>query len=93
MKINKRILDICSENLMIEFSDEEKKFLYDELLDVIDYFEEIKLIDVNNVEPTNYSISTENLLRDDNEYDNNAVEYIKKSIKNYKNGYVKVQNE
>ncbi len=92
MKINKKILEFCSKNLLIDFTEEEKKFLYEELEGIVDSLEKVKNMDLENINPTDYPITTKNNLKEDDDIDNNAVEYVKK-IKNYKSGYVKVNND
>lgn len=92
MKINKKMLDFCSENLLLDFTEEEINFLFNELNDVIESLERIKEMNLSNVDSTDYPIKNKNALRDDNDFNNNAVEYVK-TIKNYKDGYVKVEND
>lgn len=89
MKINKDILMICSKNLLIDFTEEEQKFLEKELEEVMDNFELLKNFDLTNVEPTNYSISFTNNLRDDEEEPYEDDSYIK-TRKNFTNGLLKV---
>ncbi len=89
MKINKEILEICSKNLLIDFNEEEKEILYNELLKIVENMENIKSIDLTNVEPTDYLITKNNSFRkdDDNSYENN--EHLK-SLKDFKNNLLKV---
>lgn len=92
MEINKKILEFCSKNLLIDFTDEEKEFLYNELKDVVDLLDNVKNMTLDNIEPTNYPIRSSHKLRDDNEILNNANEYVKE-IKNFQNELVKVNND
>ncbi len=89
MKINKTILKVCSKNLLINFTEEEEKFLEKELEEVMNNFELLKNINLNNVEPTNYSIEFTNELRDDDAQPYEDEEYIK-TRKNFDNGLIKV---
>ncbi len=89
MKINKDILKVCSKNLLIDFSEQEQAYLESELEEVIKNFELLKDINLEGVEPTNYSIEYSNQLRDDEQEPYEDDEYIK-TRKNFKEGLIKV---
>ncbi len=89
MKINKDILKVCSKNLLIDFTEQEQEYLENELEEVIKNFELLKDINLEGVEPTNYSIEYSNQLRDDDASVYEDEEYIK-TRKNFKEGLIKV---
>ncbi len=89
MKINKAILNVCSKNLLIDFTEQEQLYLEKELEEVIKNFELLKDINLEGVEPTNYSIEYSNQLRDDDASSHEENQYIK-TRKNFKEGLIKV---
>ncbi len=90
MKINKDILKVCSKNLLIDFSEQEQAFLESELEEVIKNFELLKDINLEGVEPTNYSIEFSNQLREDDDQNSYEDEEYIKTRKNFKEGLIKV---
>lgn len=49
----------------IQFSEKELKGLQKELSSILDYFNKLKEVDVENVEPTSHSIVLKNVMRED----------------------------
>lgn len=68
-----------------------EKFSHD-LSSILDFIEQLKEVDIKNVEPTAHITGLKDRLRDDNQHDFSNKEDIKKLFPEEKNGYDKVKS-
>ncbi|MCM8801454.1 MAG: Asp-tRNA(Asn)/Glu-tRNA(Gln) amidotransferase subunit GatC [Candidatus Omnitrophica bacterium] len=65
MGIDKETVKYVANLARIELRDEELKRLSEQLKQIIDFIDKLKLLDIKDVEPTSHILPMSNVLRDD----------------------------
>jgi len=76
----------------IALDQDEEKQLSDDLGKILDYIEQLKQVDVSNVNPSYHCLEQENVLREDIAIDSNSREKIISQFPNSQAGFNKVKS-
>jgi aspartyl-tRNA(Asn)/glutamyl-tRNA(Gln) amidotransferase subunit C len=92
--INKEEVKHIAKLARLGLTEKEIEQLQKELSSILDYFEELKEVDISEIEPTTHSILVENVMREDqiNEKLKMKNEKLLELAPDKKDGYLKVKS-
>ena len=92
MLINKKTLEHLAALSRIELDGKNEEKLLKDLQKILEYFDELKEVDTENIEPMTGGTSQKNVFRDDEESGNEKVknENLTGQFPDKQNGYLKV---
>lgn len=64
--ITKEQVNKIAELARLEMSEKETEKMQKDLAEILGYIDMLKEVDIANIEPTNYSVRQENIMREDN---------------------------
>ncbi len=78
----------------LDLNEEEVEEFQEELSSILDYVDQLKELDVSDVEPTSYSVDIKNVMRDDEAEDTDPerVKKLRKAFPDEEDGYDKVKS-
>ncbi|MFH0839340.1 MAG: Asp-tRNA(Asn)/Glu-tRNA(Gln) amidotransferase subunit GatC [Candidatus Omnitrophota bacterium] len=90
MKISKDVITYISHLSRLELSNEEEELLRVQLEDILNYFQTLRKLTTDDVEPTSHVVSISNIFRDDALKDSLSPEEALKNAPHRQNNYFKV---
>lgn len=79
-------------NLMLNLKDSEREKLLEEFTSILNSFEKYDSIDLSNVEPTHFPITSNSQLREDIVIESKVKKEILKVSSNFSNGFIGIKN-
>ncbi len=92
MEIDKKTLEYLAELGRIEIGKKEEEKLLNDLQKILEYFDELKSVDTENIEPMAGGTAQKNVFRDDEKDENGKTknENLVRQFPEKQNGYLKV---
>ena len=92
--INKKEVEYIANLARLHLSPQEMKKMEGELSDILNYFDSLKKINVEKIEPTSHSVFLENIMREDiaKKQSIDKVNKLLKAFPEKKDRYVKVKS-
>jgi len=93
MKLNKKQIEHIANLARLELTNEEIKKYGSQLSDILNYIDQLKEVDVSNIEPTAQVTGLENVMREDKaeDWDNKERQAALKEAPEVEEGQVKVK--
>lgn len=78
----------------LDLDEEELEEFQEELSSILDYVDQLKELDVSDVEPTSHSVDIKNVMREDKaeDTDTELVKKLRKAFPDEEDGYDKVKS-
>ncbi len=90
MKVDDKLIDDLAHLARLEFKDEDKVHIKSDLGKIIDFCDQLREVDTENVEPLVYMSHEQNVLREDVAKDHLAKELVLKNAPSKDSDYFKV---